>query len=147
MDADVTESTARYLSAILLASQRAGRPARTGEVADGLDVALATVTERFEALASRGLVDYEKYEGATLTGRGEAVTRELMWKHCLAENFLAADLDLPDANARAVGAALSDDAANALRALIDHPCTAACHAPDVEFSACQADVRGASGTD
>jgi len=147
MDADVTETTGRYLSAILLESERADRPARTGEVAACLDVALATVTERFEELDERGLVEYAKYEGATLTPRGEAVTRDHMWKHCLAANFLAGDLDLPASDAGGLGSALSDETARALQALIDHPCSGTCHAPDVEYSACQTCVETAGGAD
>ncbi|WP_435098916.1 metal-dependent transcriptional regulator [Halarchaeum sp. P4] len=144
MDADVTETTGRYLSAVLLVSEREGRPAKTGEVAERLDVTPASVTERLETLDERGLVDREKYVGATLTDDGEAVTRELMWKHCLAENFLAADLDVEGADAFGVGNALSDEAALALRSLIDHPCSSTCRAPNAEYDACRGNVRDPS---
>ncbi|MDZ7735506.1 MAG: metal-dependent transcriptional regulator [Gammaproteobacteria bacterium] len=74
-------------SAILLVSAREGRPARTGELADRLDVNPATVTERLTDFHERDLVSYERYQGATLTDDGESAARELMWKRCLVENF------------------------------------------------------------
>ncbi|WP_232700377.1 metal-dependent transcriptional regulator [Halobacterium wangiae] len=137
--AEVTESAGRYLSAILLASATSGRPAKTGEVADRLDVNPATVTERLGMLAKEGLVDYERYEGATLTEAGESVTRELMWKRCLVENFATDDLQLPDADAEQIGQALTEETAMALKQYIDHPCTGECRAPDADFEECCAD--------
>lgn len=131
----VSESEGRYLGAILLASETAGRPARTGELADQLDVSPASVTERLSALEERGLVAYERYEGATLTEEGEAVTREVLWKRCLAENLVE------DADVDAIGNALSDDVAAALKEFVDHPCSGECRAPDAEYDACQSLVR------
>ncbi|GAA0651321.1 metal-dependent transcriptional regulator [Salarchaeum japonicum] len=134
----VSESEGRYLSAILLVSETAGRPAKTGELADELEVSPASVTERIGTLADRGLVAYERYEGATLTEDGEAVTRELLWKRCLAENLVN---DEADADVEAFGHALSEDVAAALKSFIDHPCSGECSAPDAEYSECQSAVR------
>ncbi|AHG02695.1 Fur family transcriptional regulator [Halobacterium sp. DL1] len=136
---EVSESAGRYLSAILLASATSGGPAKTGEVADRLDVNPATVTERMGMLADRGLVDYERYQGATLTEAGESVTRELMWKRCLVENFATDDLQLPEADAEHIGQALTEETAMALKQYIDHPCTGECRAPDADFEECCAD--------
>lgn len=136
---EVSESAGRYLSAILLVSASSGRPAKTGEVADRLDVNPATVTERLGMLADRGLVDYERYKGATLTAEGESTTRELMWKRCLVENFATDDLQLPDADAEQIGQALSEETAMALKQYLDHPCTGECRAPDADFDECCAD--------
>jgi len=133
--AAVSESEGRYLSAILLASETAGRPAKTGEVADHVDVSPASVTERLRSLADRGLVSYERYEGATLTDEGEEVTRELLWKRCLAENLV------DESDVESFGHALSDDVASALKSFIDHPCSGRCNAPDAEYRECQSAVR------
>lgn len=138
---EVTASTGRYLSAILLVSATEGRPAKTGEIADRLGVSPASVTEMLTTLQERGLVTYEKYRGARLTPDGEAVTRELMWKHCLADNFMEANLDLDPTDARQFGHALSDESAAALRRLIDHPCDGACGAPHDEYSECTDEVQ------
>lgn len=136
---EVSESAGRYLSAILLASATSGEPAKTGEVADRLGVNPATVTERMGMLADRGLVDYERYQGATLTEAGESVTRELMWKRCLVENFATDDLALPGADAEQIGQALTEETAMALKQYIDHPCTGECRAPDADFEECCSD--------
>lgn len=134
----VSESEGRYVSAILLASETAGRPAKTGELADELGVSPASVTERVNTLADRGLVSYERYEGATLTDEGEDVARELLWKRCLAENLVG---DEEEADVEAFGHALSGEVAAALKSFIDHPCSGKCDAPDAEYSECQSAVR------
>ncbi|MFB6268498.1 MAG: metal-dependent transcriptional regulator [Halobacterium sp.] len=137
----LSESGGRYLSAVLLVSAREGRRAKTGEVADLLGVDPATVTERFASFADRGLVDYERYEGATLTDDGESLTRELMWKRCLVENFAESDLGLDDLDSESIGESLSEDAAMALKQYIDHPCTGQCSAPEADFEECCPDYQ------
>lgn len=138
---ELSETGGRYLSAILLVSAREGRPAKTGEVADRLDVNPASVTERLADFADRGLVDYERYEGATLTDEGERRTRELMWKRCLVENFAADDLGLADLDSETIGQSLSGETARALKRYIDHPCTGQCSAPDADFEECCPDYQ------
>ena len=145
---EVSESVGRYLSAIHLLTVDADGPARTGELADWLDVSAASVTEMLTSLRERDLAVYEKYEGVTLTKAGEAAARELMWRHCVAENFLAEDLDLDvagieaDADARGIGHALSDETVSRLGAYIGHPCENQCSAPQREYGACRDDVVG-----
>lgn len=138
---ELSQTAGRYLSAILLVSAEAGRPARTGELADRLGVNPATVTERLTDFAARGLVDYERYEGATLTDDGETLTRELMWKRCLVENFAETDLGLDDLDSETIGQTLSEDAALALKRHIDHPCKGKCSAPDADFEECCPDYQ------
>ena len=144
---EVSESVGRYLNAIHLLTLESEGPASTGELADVLDVSPASVTEMLSTLEERDLATYEKYEGVRLTEGGETTARELMWKHCVAENFLAEDLDLevgglPDADARGFGHALSDEVADRLRAYIDHPCESRCDAPQREYGECRDDVVG-----
>jgi DtxR family Mn-dependent transcriptional regulator len=138
---ELSQTAGRYLSAILLVSAEEGRPARTGELADRLGVNPATVTERLTDFAARDLVDYERYEGATLTDDGETLTRELMWKRCLVENFAETDLGLDDLDSETIGQSLSEDAALALKRYIDHPCKGRCSAPDADFEECCPDYQ------
>lgn len=141
----VSRSTGRYLCAIHLLSMQSGRPAKTGELADRLSVSAASVTEMLPTLQERGLATYEKYHGAQLTPDGERTARELLWKHCVAENFLDSDLEVSEAeDARDIGHAMSDEVAASLRAYIDHPCDGQCGAPDTEYAECRDDVRGES---
>jgi len=138
---ELSKTAGRYLSAILLVSAREQRPAKTGEVADRLNVDPATVTERLAEFADQGLVDYERYQGATLTADGEELTRGLMWKRCLVENFTSDDLDLEGVDTESIGEALSEDAALALKHHIDHPCTEQCSAPHADFAECCSDYQ------
>ncbi|WP_336035333.1 metal-dependent transcriptional regulator [Halobacterium yunchengense] len=138
---DLSETAGRYLSAILVVSAREGRRARTGELADRLGVDPATVTERLASFADRELVDYERYEGATLTDAGERVTRERMWKRCLVENFAGDELGLEDVDSETVGGVLSEETALALKRHIDHPCTGRCSAPNADFEECCPDYQ------
>lgn len=137
---EVSESVGRYLNAIHLLTVEGDERASTGDLADVLAVSPASVTEMLSTLERRDLATYEKYEGVRLTDEGETTARELMWKHCVAENFLAEDLDLDGmaaGDARGFGHALSDDVADRLRTYIDHPCESQCDAPQREYGECR----------
>jgi len=133
---EVSPADGRYLAAVFAVGSVPDAPAETGDLAAELDVSPGTVTERLRDLASRGLVDYERYHGAELTDDGERVARELAWRRCLAENFTAGELDLDGADVDGIGRALSEDAAAALREHVDHPCSGECRAPDVRLPEC-----------
>lgn len=146
---EVSDSVGRYLSTIHLLTTGSDRRAKTGELADALDVSAASVTEMLTTLEDRDLATYEKYKGVSLTDDGETTARELMWRHCVAENFLADDLGVDleaiaadDGDPRAIGNALSEDAIHQLKTLIDHPCDGECSAPQREYDSCRDDVRG-----
>ncbi len=65
----------------------------TSEIAEYLGVSPSTVTSMASKLADRGLADYEKYEGVTLTTEGETVALEVLRHHRLIESYLAEHLD------------------------------------------------------
>ena len=62
--------------------------ASTKEVAGRLSVSPASVTNMFARLQEMGLVEYERYRGASLTGRGRAEALRLVRRHRLIETFL-----------------------------------------------------------
>jgi DtxR family Mn-dependent transcriptional regulator len=130
---EVSAADGRCLAAVFAVGAVEDRPAETGDLADELDVTPGTVTERLRDLAARGLLDYERYQGAELTAEGERVARELAWRRCLAQNFLA-DADAEDVDG--FGRALSGEAAAALGERIDHPCSGECQAPEARFPEC-----------
>lgn len=152
---EVSESEGRYLRAVHLLTAETDRRAQTGELADVLDVSDASVTGMVGTLADRGLADYQKYEGVTLTDDGEVAAREFAWRRCVAENFLEDDLELDVAahreadgadaddttDPRALGQVLSDEAVHRLKEIVDHPCDGACRAPHDEYSECSSEVR------
>ncbi len=68
--------------------QRTKGYAKVVDVASSLDVGLPTVTEMFQKLSEADLINYEKYSGVTLTGKGQAMADELAKKHDTLKEFL-----------------------------------------------------------
>lgn len=66
----------------------------TKALADALDVTAASATNMVKRLAELELVNYEPYQGAQLTGPGEAIALEVIRHHRLLELFLVETLGL-----------------------------------------------------
>ncbi len=82
-----------YLKAIYrLQDPEDGVP--TKALADALDVTAASATNMVKRLAELELVSYEPYQGAQLTGPGEAIALEVIRHHRLLELFLVETLGL-----------------------------------------------------
>ena len=64
--------------------------ARVADVADGLGISQASVSNMMRRLDDKGLIRYEKYRGMTLTADGESVARRITKRH----GILAELLDL-----------------------------------------------------
>ena len=62
--------------------------ASTKDVAARLSISPASVTNMFVRLQEMGLVEYERYRGATLTDRGREEALRLVRRHRLIETFL-----------------------------------------------------------
>src|SRR5215216_3292409 len=62
--------------------------ASTKDVADRLSVAGASVTNMFARMREMGLVEYERYQGASLTESGREEALRLVRRHRLIETFL-----------------------------------------------------------
>lgn len=60
----------------------------TSEVSAQLSVSPASVTSMMKRLQEMGLVEYERYRGASLTGLGEAEALRIVRRHRLIETFL-----------------------------------------------------------
>ncbi len=69
--------------------------ASTNEIAGRLSVAPASVTNMLGRLREMGLVDYERYHGASLTEEGRAEALRLVRRHRLIESFLLEHLGYP----------------------------------------------------
>ncbi|MFB6202027.1 MAG: metal-dependent transcriptional regulator [Halorhabdus sp.] len=112
-DSAVSESVEMYLKEIYLLS-RDGGPARTGAIADRLDVSPPSVTQMLSRLQDEGLLEYQKRRGASLTADGTEQARDLLAKHCLIERFLVDGLGVTEGfheEACRLEHALSDDVA------------------------------------
>jgi len=81
------EQVEEYLESIYDLQIRNGA-AKTTAIAKCLRIAPASVTESLQSLAEKGLVEYEPYQGATLTPAGRAIAEKIKRRHRLLEVFL-----------------------------------------------------------
>ena len=62
--------------------------ARVADIAQGLRISQASVTNMVQRLDAEGLLKYEKYRGLVLTTAGETLARNIMRRHQLLTDFL-----------------------------------------------------------
>lgn len=118
-----SSSVGDYLKAIW-ESAEAG-PASTKEVAERLSVSKASVTNMFARLREMGLVEYERYRGASLTEEGRSEAMRLVRRHRLIETFLLEHLGYAweevHGAAERLEHAVSDEFTERLAELLGHP--------------------------
>jgi len=61
--------------------------ARVVDIAEGLGISQASVTNMVQRLDAEGLLKYEKYRGLALTTAGETLARNIMRRHQLLTDF------------------------------------------------------------
>lgn len=93
---ELSESEEEYLEA-LYKLDGDGNQVKVGELAEELNVKEPSVVEMLKKLEEKGLIDYERYSGASLTEGGRKEGMEVTRKHRLAERLLSdvLNLDLP----------------------------------------------------
>ena len=99
--------------------------ASTKDVADRLAIVPASVTNMFGRLREMGLVEYERYRGASLTEEGRSEALRLVRRHRLIETFLLDQLgysweDVHE-EAEKLEHAVSDRFTERLAELLGHP--------------------------
>jgi DtxR family transcriptional regulator, Mn-dependent transcriptional regulator len=99
--------------------------ASTKDVAGRLSISPASVTNMFARLGEMGLVEYERYHGASLTDAGFAEALRLVRRHRLIETFLVEHLGYPweevHEEAERLEHAVSDVFTERLAELLGHP--------------------------
>ena len=138
----------QYLKAIYLAQQVADGPAATGTLAEMLDVSPASVNEMIGKLEERGMLEHEKYKGATLTEEGLERAHDALTTYCIIERFLANVLEVEAfrEEARALEAVIDETVAERLDTIIDRPSECpACFDPEADC--CTYLVPGAGDAD
>lgn len=130
----VSPGEGRYLCGLFHLTLVEDRPIKTGELADYLGVAGATVTETFKTFDEEGLATYEPYAGTRLTERGERLAREMQWRRCLVQDFFeeSAGVSLSDEEAYRVGMAIPEGKLAPLGDAVSQPCQGSCEANDPE---------------
>ena len=82
-----------YLKAIYkLSEEEPGVEVSTNRVAEALQTKAASVTDMLRRLGEKGLLDYQRYRGATLTRTGREVALLTIRRHRLWEVFLVQTL-------------------------------------------------------
>ena len=100
--APLSDSLQDYLEAVYLLVQRHGM-ARMKEIASLVGVSRSSATGGVQALAERGLVNYDPYEYVTLSLRGTLAGRDLVRRHHVLKAFLMKVLGVPEEEAERVG--------------------------------------------
>lgn len=136
--ADLERRTGRYLLAIYWLSTEGEERISTGDLRAELGVSAASVTEMIAKLDDRGLVDHEKYRGATLTDRGADLARHLAWRVCVVTSFFEGELgaDLAAGDSYAISYALPADGVASLHDRVDHPCIDQCPETRQDYEGC-----------
>lgn len=124
---DTTESEEMALKYIWLLHNEGEGPAKTGRLSEFLKIGPPSVTEMLEKLEKRGLVDYTKYQGASLTAEGERIAVSILKRHCVMEWFMVQVLEVPEGKfhdeACRMEHVLTESTAEKLRGLTDQPDT------------------------
>ena len=89
----VSHTEENYLKAIFKISEKEGKPASTNAISTEIQTSAASVTDMVKRLSEKGLINYEKYKGVTLTDKGNRLATGLIRKHRLWEVFLVNNLD------------------------------------------------------
>ena len=101
MGKELSATLEDYL-AVVLTFQREKRFARVSDIAASLSVGKSAVTAALQSLSSRGLVNYQPYEPATLTREGERRAREILLRHRIILDFLRNVLAIQPERAEAI---------------------------------------------
>jgi Mn-dependent DtxR family transcriptional regulator len=68
--------------------QKEKKRVHTNDIASAFDINPASVTEIFQKLSEEGYIDYEKYNGAILTKKGEKLAIRTLDRHNQLKEFL-----------------------------------------------------------
>lgn len=82
-----------YLKAIYKLIEKSGDVVSTNSIAKKMNTKAASVTDMLKKLAEKKLINYQKYQGVTLSSKGEKVALTIIRKHRLWEMFLVEKLD------------------------------------------------------
>lgn len=83
-----SQTQENYLKCIYKICEKFPAGASTNSIAEGLDTKAATVTDMLKKLAAQKLINYQKYQGVTLTPKGKKVALTIVRNHRLWEVFL-----------------------------------------------------------
>ena len=122
----LTESVEEYVEGIWRL-EREVQTVGTGDIAQYMNVAPASVTVMLKRLTERGLVEHTPYQSVRCTPRGEELAIKLLRKHRLVERLLVDFLGLPWDGVHELACKLehyiSMDVADRIEAALGNPTT------------------------
>lgn len=114
-----------YLKHIYKLSRKSEKGVSTNALAERLDTKASSVTDMIKKLAAKKLVNYQKYQGVTLTKKGQKIAVDIIRKHRLWEVFLVDHLGFGWDEVHEVAEELehiqSETLVNRLDKFLDHP--------------------------
>lgn len=88
----ISQTEENYLKAIYKISEKNKKAVSTNAISEKMKTSAASVTDMIKRLATKELVNYEKYKGVTLSESGNKHATNLIRKHRLWEVFLVDQL-------------------------------------------------------
>lgn len=89
----ISQTEENYLKAIFKICEKESKAASTNAIAKEMTTSAASVTDMLKRLAKKGLINYQKHKGVTLTDQGDKIATNLIRKHRLWEVFLVEKLN------------------------------------------------------
>jgi len=89
----MTRSEENYIKTIFHLGGNSTKLISTNSIADEMDTKPSSVTDMAKKLAGKGLLDYVRYQGVSLTPKGKRTALAIVRKHRLWEVFLVKKLD------------------------------------------------------
>jgi len=84
----MTRSEENYIKAVYHLSELSDKQVPTNAIAEQMETKPSSVTDMVKRLSDKGLVDYVKYQGVSLTDSGIKTALSIIRKHRLWETFL-----------------------------------------------------------
>jgi DtxR family Mn-dependent transcriptional regulator len=91
----MTLSEENYLKTIYHITSASGVEVSTNAIAEKMETKASSVTDMLKKLAEKELIDYKKYQGVSLTNKGNLAAKMIVRKHRLWEFFLVDKLQFP----------------------------------------------------
>ncbi len=89
----MTLSEENYLKTIYHLTTLVMSEVSTNAIAERMETKASSVTDMLKKLAEKDLIHYKRYQGVSLTGKGELTAKMIVRKHRLWEVFLLEKLD------------------------------------------------------
>lgn len=114
-----------YIKAIYKLCEKSADAVSTNAIAEKMHTKAASVSDMLKKLSKKKLINYRKYQGVTLTAKGEKLALAIVRKHRLWELFLVQKLNFKWDEVHDIAEQLehiqSDELVKRIDKFLDHP--------------------------